>query len=116
MSEAALKQLKVKVSSVKRNIKDLKYARTEVKKEEGRLAQVQKDTPDEEFRIRQQQQVIHEARVMVPDARNRIDKAVTELKAFLAEIPADVSKEDPQMVAANEAIAEAAAALEEVDE
>eukprot|EP00756_Hemistasia_phaeocysticola_P010032 Hpha_TRINITY_DN14982_c4_g16::TRINITY_DN14982_c4_g16_i1::g.143393::m.143393/K17292/TBCA; tubulin-specific chaperone A len=76
------KNLSVKSGTLKRNLKDLAYALKEVAQEEGRLEKVQSEGADE-FRQKQQRQVVDEAKAMVPDARQRIARSAADLKQLL---------------------------------
>jgi tubulin-specific chaperone A len=75
------KQVKIKTGTVKRNVKDLAFANSEVAKEEARLHKILSDDPEKE---KQQKNVIQEAKMMVPLAKNRIRTSLGELRDFLA--------------------------------
>ena len=77
-----MRQLKIKTSTLVRNLKDLRYCQAEVEKETKRLEEFQATDPE---KVSQQKKVIAEADMMVPDALNRIRRATDELTAFLAE-------------------------------
>jgi tubulin-specific chaperone A len=79
---ALAKALKVKHSTVTRNLKDLQYAQAEVSKENERLIKFQAEDPD---KVNQQKKVIAEAEMMIPHAISRIRKSADELEAFLRE-------------------------------
>jgi tubulin-specific chaperone A len=102
------KQLKIKTGTLKRNVKDLAFANSEVAKEEARLVKILADDPEKES---QQKNVIQEARMMVPLAKNRIRTSLNELQEFLANETLDDAAE--LRAAALEAVAEGEAALAE---
>eukprot|EP00388_Colpodella_angusta_P030888 GDKK01020775.1.p1 GENE.GDKK01020775.1~~GDKK01020775.1.p1 ORF type:complete len:164 (+),score=32.39 GDKK01020775.1:72-494(+) len=106
-----VKQLKIKSGGVKRNIKDLVYARAEVGKEIQRLEKVTATDPD---KIQQQKAVVSEAEMMVPHADNRLRQSTAELATFLETHGAKCSETNAEEVeAARASIAEANKALAE---
>ncbi|KAJ9471253.1 hypothetical protein DIPPA_23533 [Diplonema papillatum] len=78
------KQFKIKVSSLKRIQKDLTFAKKEVGQEEERLQKLLAAPEPDDFRVRQQKQVILESKAMVPDAQNRLERAATDLEMFMS--------------------------------
>ncbi|KAG5470289.1 hypothetical protein GH5_03276 [Leishmania sp. Ghana 2012 LV757] len=74
------KTLRIKVSALKRNIKDLEFAKREVEQELQRLDSLRQIAPD---RVPQQTKVIDEAKMMVPHSVNRIMAAVKDLSEYL---------------------------------
>ena len=79
--DPTVKALKIKTGTLKRNVTDLAYANNEVAKEETRLVKILAEDPEKE---NQQKNVIQEAKMMVPLAKNRIRTSVNELRDFLA--------------------------------
>lgn len=106
-----VKQLKIKSGGVRRNVKDLVYARSEVQKEVARLEKVTATDPD---KISQQKNVIAEAEMMVPHADNRLRQAVADLSSFLELHGAKCEETNAEDVAgARTAIADAEKTLAE---
>ena len=77
------KTLTVKTNALKRIGKDLAYAKKEVDQEKSRLVKMTSAEEKDEYKIRQQKQVIEESEAMVPDALRRMKAACGDLEAFL---------------------------------
>jgi hypothetical protein len=111
MSQAA-KQLKVKVGTLRRNLKDLDVTQREAAKEVDRLEKFRAEGKDDAA-LKQQQHCLDEARAGIPDAQKRIGAAAADLREFLAH-----HSEDPELqgaedlTAAHDLLAQAAPALQ----
>lgn len=109
-SEApSVKQLRIKVGSLKRTTKDLRFAKKEVKQEEARLEAIKANDPD---KISQQENVINEARMMVPHSENRIRSAVQDVCDYIEKEKANIDNEE-LLAEAEAAVNDAEAALQE---
>lgn len=86
--DPVIKALKVKTGTLKRNLKDLAFAKAEVQREEQRMEKVAAEDPD---KIMQQQNVIAESRMMIPLAENRIRTSLQDLKDYVADNDAAVA-------------------------
>ncbi|ORC87383.1 tubulin binding cofactor A-like protein [Trypanosoma theileri] len=107
VEDPVMKNLRIKVSGLKRNIKDLEFAKKEVVRETTRLETIKQSDPD---RVPQQQNVLEEAQMMVPHSENRIRTAIKDLRDFLNE--EDLSNKDDALVqSAHEALEAADLAL-----
>ncbi|CAM43118.1 tubulin binding cofactor A-like protein [Leishmania braziliensis MHOM/BR/75/M2904] len=84
------KMLRIKVSALKRTIKDLEFAKREVEQELQRLDNLRQNDPD---RVSQQTQVVDEAKMMVPHSVNRIMALVKDLSDYLEKEGSTVSSE-----------------------
>lgn len=100
--DPVIKGLKIKTNSLKRTVKDLEYAKKEVKNEQERLDKFKATAPD---RVPQQENVLSEAKVMVPDTENRIRTAIKDLSDYL--------EKEGKKVEDEELLAQAQAALKE---
>ncbi|RNF00010.1 tubulin binding protein cofactor A-like protein [Trypanosoma conorhini] len=97
-----VKTLRIKVNTLKRNMKDLEFAKNEVIRETSRLESIKQDNPE---RVKQQENVIGEAQMMVPHSENRVRAALKDLKEFLNERgPSD--KDDELVRSAQQALDE----------
>ncbi|KAG5470706.1 hypothetical protein LSCM1_01952 [Leishmania martiniquensis] len=85
------KTLRIKVNALKRNLKDLEFAKREVQQELQRLDTLRESAPD---RIPQQTKVIDEAKMMVPHSVNRIMAAVKDLSEYLEKEGSTVSNDE----------------------
>ncbi|KAH9578813.1 Tubulin binding cofactor A [Trypanosoma melophagium] len=107
VEDPVMKALRIKVSGLKRNIKDLEFAKKEVVSETTRLETIKQNDPD---RVQQQKNVLEEARMMVPHSENRVRTAIKDVKDFLNE--GDLSNKDDALVqSAHEALQAAELAL-----
>eukprot|EP00796_Vickermania_ingenoplastis_P002110 gene2111-1287_t len=86
-----IRTLRIKVNSLKRTLKDLEYAKKEVSNEQERLDKFKATDMD---RVPQQENVLSEARSMVPDAENRIRIAFKDLASFLEKEGKEVDNEE----------------------
>lgn len=85
------KAFKIKINSLKRTVKDLEFAKKEVVKEQERLDKFKSSDPD---RVPQQENVLNEAKVMVPDAENRIRIAKNDLSDFIEKEGENIADEE----------------------
>ncbi|CAG9580436.1 tubulin binding cofactor A-like protein [Leishmania major strain Friedlin] len=85
------KTLRIKVSALKRTIKDLEFAKREVERELQRLDTLCQSDPD---RVPQQTKVVDEAQMMVPHSVNRIMASVKDLSDYLEKEGSTVSNEE----------------------
>ncbi|GET91641.1 tubulin binding cofactor A-like protein [Leishmania tarentolae] len=85
------KTLRIKVSALKRTIKDLEFAKREVERELQRLETLRQSDPD---RVPQQTMVVDEAQMMVPHSVNRIMTLVKDLSDYLEKEGSTVSNEE----------------------
>uniref|UniRef100_A0A0D9X3I6 Tubulin-specific chaperone A n=1 Tax=Leersia perrieri TaxID=77586 RepID=A0A0D9X3I6_9ORYZ len=88
---ATLRSLKIKASTCRRLVRELRSYEEEVEKEAAKTAgmggstvilSVLADTDD----FRQTENVLAESRMVVPDCHNRHETALSDLKATLAEL------------------------------
>jgi len=82
---ATLRNLKIKTSTCKRIVKELRSYEKEVEKEAAKTADM-KDKGADPYDLKQQENVLAESRMMVPDCHKRLETALADLKATLAEL------------------------------
>ncbi|KAJ4798873.1 Tubulin-specific chaperone A [Rhynchospora pubera] len=82
---ATIRNLKIKTSTCKRIVKELNSYEKEVETEAAKTAEMKERSADP-YDLKQQENVLAESRMMVPDCRKRLEAALTDLKATLAEI------------------------------
>eukprot|EP01027_Heterolobosea_sp_BB2_P027175 GEZU01042426.1.p2 GENE.GEZU01042426.1~~GEZU01042426.1.p2 ORF type:complete len:121 (-),score=57.26 GEZU01042426.1:113-475(-) len=104
-----IKQLKIKTGAVKRGLKELQSYQKEEIRERERLRKMEEEGV-EEGRRQQQITVIDETTQMIPNCRNRVEKSYNELKNFVTE------NEEAEGIAGTEELAQAKAALAEVQQ
>ncbi|KAJ1651700.1 hypothetical protein IWQ61_007803 [Dispira simplex] len=78
----SLRDLKIKTNVVKRNLKDEIHYKKEVEQQTAYVDNLKSDDADE-YLIRKQIEVLDESKMMLPDCKKRIAKAVEDLKALL---------------------------------
>ncbi|XP_062220725.1 tubulin-folding cofactor A-like isoform X2 [Phragmites australis] len=82
---ATLRNLKIKTSTCKRIVKELRSYEKEVEKEAAKTADMKEKSADP-YDLKQQENVLAESRMMVPDCHKRLEAALADLKATLAEL------------------------------
>ncbi|CAK8538885.1 unnamed protein product [Lathyrus sativus] len=82
---ATVRSLKIKTSTCKRLVKELDSYEKEVLRESAKTADM-KDKGADPYDIKQQENVLAESRLMVPDSRKRLEAALEDLKGTLAEL------------------------------
>ncbi|KAJ3691565.1 hypothetical protein LUZ61_020729 [Rhynchospora tenuis] len=82
---ATIRNLKIKTSTCKRIVKELHSYEKEVETEAAKTAEM-KERGADPYDLKQQENVLAESRMMVPDCRKRLEAALIDLKATLAEI------------------------------
>ncbi|KZV45088.1 Tubulin folding cofactor A (KIESEL) [Dorcoceras hygrometricum] len=102
---ATLRNLKIKTSTCKRIVKELHSYEKEVEREAAKTADMKANTADP-YDIKQQENVLAESRMMIPDCHKRLEASLTDLKGFLVELEESDSKEAPEIQDARTVITE----------
>ncbi|XP_059479301.1 tubulin-specific chaperone A [Neocloeon triangulifer] len=79
MADPRIKSLKIKSGIVKRITKEKVMYVQEAEKQDEKVQQM-KEKKDDEYHIRKQEEVLAEARMMVPECHKRLVKAYEDLK------------------------------------
>uniref|UniRef100_A0ACD5ZBG7 Uncharacterized protein n=1 Tax=Avena sativa TaxID=4498 RepID=A0ACD5ZBG7_AVESA len=82
---ATVRSLKIKTSTCRRLFKELRSYEEEVQKEAAKAA-VMRARGADLHDLKQQENVLAESRMMVPDCHKRLDAAQADLKATLVEL------------------------------
>ncbi|ONK73432.1 uncharacterized protein A4U43_C04F31430 [Asparagus officinalis] len=82
---ATLRNLKIKTNTCKRVLKELHYYEKEVEREAAKTADMKEKGADP-YDLKQQENVLAESRMMVPDCHKRLESSLADLKVTLAEI------------------------------
>jgi len=77
--------LKIKTNTCKRVFKELHSYEEEVEREAAKTADM-KEIGADPYDLKQQENVLAESRMMVPDCRKRLEASLADLKATVAEI------------------------------
>ncbi|KAL6513538.1 hypothetical protein OROGR_021024 [Orobanche gracilis] len=85
---ATLKNLKTKTDTCKRIQNDLDSYEKEVEREAAKTADM-KDKEADPYDLKQQENVLAESRMMIPDTRQRLEKALNDLNDILENVLAE---------------------------
>ncbi|XVF06749.1 hypothetical protein REPUB_Repub06bG0077300 [Reevesia pubescens] len=102
---ATVRNLKIKTSTCKRIVKELHSYEKEVEREAAKTADM-KDKGADPYDLKQQENVLAESRMMVPDCRKRLEASLADLKGTLAELEEANEKEGPEFEDARSTITE----------
>eukprot|EP00270_Netrium_digitus_P010073 TRINITY_DN3095_c0_g3_i1.p2 TRINITY_DN3095_c0_g3~~TRINITY_DN3095_c0_g3_i1.p2 ORF type:complete len:112 (+),score=40.82 TRINITY_DN3095_c0_g3_i1:206-541(+) len=106
-SSAPIKSLKIKISTLKRLGKELKAYEKEVQKEEAKAGKMRADGVDTHD-LKQQEGVVAESKMMVPNCRTRLVAAMKDVENALAAFEGEGSEgAAAEVQAAREALEEA---------
>ncbi|CAH9097911.1 unnamed protein product [Cuscuta epithymum] len=100
-----LKNLKIKTSSCKRIAKELASYQKEVEREYSKTTEMKANNADQ-YDLKQQENVLAESRMMIPDSYKRLEHALSELRGALDELDEDLTKEGPEVKDAQQVITE----------
>ncbi|CAK9136764.1 unnamed protein product [Ilex paraguariensis] len=102
---ATLRNLKIKTSTCKRIVKELHSYEKEVEREATKTADMKEKGADP-YDLKQQENVLAESRMMIPDCRKRLEASLADLKGTLAELGEMDQKEGPEIEEARTSITE----------
>ncbi|CAN1265762.1 Tubulin-folding cofactor A [Linum perenne] len=92
-----MRNLKIKTSTCKRIAKELHSYEKEVEREAAKTSDM-KDKGADPYDLKQQENVLAESRMMIPDCHKRLEAALADLKSTLAELQASSDqKEGPEI-------------------
>ena len=99
------KKLRIATGVVKRLMKELAYTHKEIETQQAKIAKCAADPDYDQSRLPQQEAVLHESKMMVPEVTAKLNAAVAALAALLADeaFVANVTKglEDAQALVAS---------------
>ncbi|GAU45625.1 hypothetical protein TSUD_254010 [Trifolium subterraneum] len=103
---ATVRSLKIKTSTCKRLVKELHSYEKEFEREAAKTTDM-KDKGADPYDLKQQENVLAESRMMIPDCRKRLEAALEDLKGILAEFLEETDeKEGPEIDEARNTIVE----------
>ncbi|PIA31043.1 hypothetical protein AQUCO_05300105v1 [Aquilegia coerulea] len=88
---ATLRNLKIKTGTCKRVIKELRSYEKEVEREAAKTADMKEKGADP-YDLKQQENVLAESRMMIPDCRKRLEASLADIKETLAELESNQEK------------------------
>eukprot|EP00798_Chlamydomonas_sp_ICE-L_P017169 gene17169-23485_t len=98
----AIRSLKIKTSSVKRTRKEYLMYRTEVEKEQATLEKM-KEQGKEFHDLKQQENVLGESNMMIPETRQRLEALLSDLEVYIGANKEEIEGSE-ELEAANEII------------
>lgn len=103
---ATLRNLKIKTSTCKRLVKEFHSYEKEVEREAAKTADMKEKGADR-YDLKQQENVLAESRMMIPDCRKRLEASLADLKGTLTELEEESNqKEGPEIEEARTIIAD----------
>ncbi|KAK9144745.1 hypothetical protein Sjap_004648 [Stephania japonica] len=102
---ATFRNLKIKTGTCKRVFKELHSYEKEVEKEAAKTADMKEKGADP-YDLKQQENVLTESRMMIPDCRKRLESSLADIKGTLAELEQGNQEEVPEIVEARSVITE----------
>ncbi|KAF8028751.1 hypothetical protein BT93_E1415 [Corymbia citriodora subsp. variegata] len=102
---ATVRNLKIKTGTCKRVVKELHSYEKEVEREAAKTAEMKEKGADP-YDLKQQENVLAESRMMIPDCRKRLETSLADLKATLAELEESNQKEGVEIEEARSTIAD----------
>ncbi|KAF5183505.1 Tubulin-folding cofactor a [Thalictrum thalictroides] len=88
---ATLRNLKIKTGTCKRIIKELQSYEKEVEREAAKTADMKEKGADP-YDLKQQENVLAESRMMIPDCHKRLEASLADIKETLAELESNQEK------------------------
>lgn len=107
--------MKIKTSTCKRIVKELHSYEKEVGLEAAKVADMKAKGSDP-YDLKQQENVLAESRMMIPDCHKRLEAAVADLKATLVEFQESNQKEGPEIEEAQSIISQIEQLFQNKDE
>ncbi|KAL7203940.1 hypothetical protein ACSBR2_017073 [Camellia fascicularis] len=111
---ATLRNLKIKTSTCKRIVKEMHSYEKEVEREAAKTADMKEKGADP-YDLKQQENVLAESRMMIPDCHKRLEAALADLKGTLAELEESNQKEGPEIDEARLTITEVEQSFQTTD-
>ncbi|KAG0498640.1 hypothetical protein HPP92_003331 [Vanilla planifolia] len=92
---ATLRNLKIKTGTCKRILKELHSYEKEVQLEAAKTAEM-KEKGSDPYDLKQQENVLAESRMMIPDCRKRLDASLADLKDIVEELK-ELDQQGPEL-------------------
>ncbi|CAL5381652.1 unnamed protein product [Camellia sinensis] len=114
LNMATLRNLKIKTSTCKRIVKEIRSYEKEVEREAAKTADMKEKGADP-YDLKQQENVLVESRMMIPDCHKHLEAALADLKGTLAELEESNQKEGPEIDEARSTITEVEQSFQTTD-
>ncbi|KAI3869838.1 hypothetical protein MKW98_031019 [Papaver atlanticum] len=102
---ATLRNLKIKTGTCKRVLKELHSYEKEVEREASKTADMKEKGADP-YDLKQQENVLAESRMMIPDCRKRLETSLADIKETLAQLEESNQQDGPELDEARKIIDE----------
>ncbi|KAI3967249.1 hypothetical protein C5167_032301 [Papaver somniferum] len=102
---ATLRNLKIKTGTCKRVLKELYSYEKEVEREASKTADMKEKGADP-YDLKQQENVLAESRMMIPDCRKRLETSLADIKETLAQLEEPNQQDGPELDEARKIIDE----------
>ncbi|XP_010269843.1 PREDICTED: tubulin-folding cofactor A [Nelumbo nucifera] len=110
---ATLRNLKIKTSTCKRIVKELHSYEREVEREAAKTVDMKEKGADP-YDLKQQENVLAESRMMIPDCHKRLEASLVDLKGALAELE-ETNQQGAEIEEARTIIAEVEALTQKIE-
>lgn len=110
---ATLRNLKIKTATCKRILKELRSYEKEVDREAAKTTDMKEKGADP-YDLKQQENVLAESRMMIPDCHKRLEASLADLKGILSEIK-ESNQQGVEIEEADTVIAEVEAFFQAAD-
>ncbi|XP_026388168.1 tubulin-folding cofactor A-like isoform X1 [Papaver somniferum] len=102
---ATLRNLKIKTGTCKRVLKELYSYEKEVEREASKTADMKEKGADP-YDLKQQENVLAESRMMIPDCHKRLETSLADIKETLAQLEKSNQQDGPELDEARKIIDE----------
>ncbi|KAH7443309.1 hypothetical protein KP509_02G029100 [Ceratopteris richardii] len=106
-----MKSLRIKTGSCKRLLKELQAYEKEVERESAKTSKM-KDNGADPYDLKQQENVLAESKMMIPDCTRRLEAALGDLQAILAEVEAESAQGSEEIEEAKKLVVEVEASID----
>lgn len=108
---ATMKSLRIKTGSCKRLLKELQAYEKEVERETAKTNRMKDDGVDPHD-LKQQESVLAESKMMIPDCTKRLEAALGDLQAILEEAEAESAQGSEEIVEAKKLVLDVEARID----
>ncbi|MCO5591130.1 hypothetical protein L7F22_045111 [Adiantum nelumboides] len=108
---ATMKSLRIKTGSCKRLLKELQAYEKEVERESAKTGRMKDDGADPHD-LKQQESVLAESKMMIPDCTKRLEAALGDLQAILEEAEAESAHGSEEIEEAKKLVSEVEARID----
>lgn len=108
---ATMKSLRIKTGSCKRLLKELQAYEKEVERETAKTTRMKDDGADP-YDLKQQESVLAESKMMIPDCTKRLEAALGDLQVIVEEAQAESTQGSEEIEEAKRLVSEIEARID----